>query len=394
MRLDLPLAGIPIPVTPSDAILYRDTRFRFDLLSSDETIKTELVGVTGGNLAWSANASIKGSGTIDMVDIGSVIDWMSSRIKVTMIIDDGRGIPALPREVPLGVFIPAAPTSSWDTGVKTYSVELLDKLCLLDQDVETGLSGNAVTWTIRKNVNIFNVIMPLIRDMGESVDAIQFDADAVLQSDMVFPAGTTKLKIVNELLAAANYFSLWCDGNGLYRCTKYKRPADRDVVYELQAPFVEGDTSFMGTSWSHDHDLYAVPNRYVAIQTGDGEEEGMVATATNTDWNSPFSYGRRGRWITETEDGVEATSQAALKAYAERKLEERQNVSEKVEVSHVFLPDVLINAVVQFKAGDVNMRASVQNTEVPLDPLELCKSTLKGVVGDTADSDLPDEGEV
>lgn len=393
MRLDLPVEGTPVPVTTSDEVLYRNTRFEFEVLDHNETIKTELVGVTGGSLAWSASASIKGSGTIDLIDTGAKINWMNSRVRVRMVLDEGRGKPAV-KTVPIGVFIPSAPSSSWSDGVRTYTLEVLDKLSLLDGDTKTIGNGNAVTWTIRKGVNIFNVIIPLIRDLGESANAIQFDDDANLSSDMVFPAGTTSLKVVNELLAAANYFSLWCDGRGQYRATKYRRPADRDVVYEMEAHFTEGDNSFMGIDWTHDHDIYDVPNRYVAIQTGDGEDEGLTATAVDQSRSSPFSYYSRGRWITEVEEGVEAVDQAALNAYAQRKLDERQNVSEKVEISHVFLPDVLVNAVVKFKAGDVNMRASVQNTEIPLDPLELCKSTLKGVVGDNADSDLPDEGEL
>ena len=138
---------------------------------------------------------------------------------------------------------------------------------------------------------------------------VEEESPETAQSDIVFPAGTSRLKIINDLLDAANYFSLWCDGAGRFRVTKYRAPKDRTPVYQMEEPLAEGENSLLGVAWSHDEDIYSVPNRVVAVQQGDDEEEGMSAVADLNvlDPGSRFNQRNRGRFITEVYDGVEAT---------------------------------------------------------------------------------------
>ena len=174
-------------------------------------------------------------------------------------------------------------------------------------------------------------------------------------------------------------------GAGQFRVTKYRAPQDRGTVYDLLAPFSRGPRSLMAPDWTRERDVYTVPNRYVVVSQGDGDAEGLVATAVNTDPGSPFSYPSRGRWVTQVEEGVEATSMASLQAYADRKLLAAGGVSSKMEVHHAYLPDLLINSTVRFRYeqdGEVlDMLCTVQNTEIPLDPTGLCKTVLREVVG-------------
>ena len=86
------------------------------------------------------------------------------------------------------------------------------------------------------------------------------------------------------------------------------------------------------------------------------------------------------------DEGVEATSLAALQAYADRQLLAASGVSSKVEVEHAYLPDLLINGAVRFRYSQpgsegMDMLMTVQNTSIPFDPTALCKSTLREVVG-------------
>src|SRR5699024_2279451 len=110
---------------------------------------------------------------------------------------------------PVGVYMPAAPVHEWDDGARTYTVELLDKLSMLDTDIITDSRGNAETYSVPKGTNIIKRVKAIIADLGEESPAIvEDDADETSQSDMVFPSGTSRLKIINDLLDAANYFSL------------------------------------------------------------------------------------------------------------------------------------------------------------------------------------------
>lgn len=357
----------------------RETGFRFEVLDKAENIIGDLRGVKGGNLAWSSKASIHSSGSIEMSDVGEDIDWLNARVKITVDTrdDDGETI-----TTPLGIYMPAAPVHEWDDGARVYTIELLDKLSMLDTDIITNPNGNAESYSVKKGTNIIATVKGIIADLGEESPAIVDDQDEFTAGDMVFPAGTTRLKIINELLDAANYFSLWCDGEGRYRVTKYRAPKDRTPVYQMEAPLVEGEDSLLGVEWTHDEDIYAVPNRVVAVQQGDDEEEGLtsVADLNKLEPTSRFNQKNRGRYITTTYDSVEASSQANLDAWAERKMEELVNAANKAEIEHVFLPKLAMNDTILFKAGDVEMTAAVTNIEFDLDPQAMVSTKLRSVL--------------
>ena len=367
----------------------RETRFRFEVMDRNEELIGDLKGVKGGNLAWSSKASIHSSGSIDMSDLGDNVDWLNSRVRITVYTKDDDGEETA---TPVGVYMPAAPVHEWDDGARTYTVELLDKLSMLDTDIITDSRGNAETYTVPKGTKIIRTVKAIIADLGESSPAIvEEESPETAQSDMVFPAGTSRLKIINDLLDAANYFSLWCDGAGRFRVSKYRAPKDRTPVYQMEEPLAEGENSLLGVAWTHDEDLYSIPNRVVAVEQGDDEEEGMSAVADLNvlDPGSRFNQRNRGRFITEVYDGVEATSQANLDAWAERKLDELVNAANKVEIEHVFLPDLLMNDTILFRAGDVEMIGAVTNTEFDLDPQAMVKTKLRSVLS----GEEPDEDE-
>ena len=367
----------------------RETRFRFEVMDRNEKLIGDLKGVTGGNLAWSSKSSIHSSGSIDMSDLGENVDWLNSRVKITVYTKDDDGEETA---TPVGVYMPAAPVHEWDDGARTYTLELLDKLSMLDTDIITDSRGNAETYTVKKGTNIIRTVKAIIADLGESSPAIvEEESPETAQADIVFPAGTSRLKIINDLLDAANYFSLWCDGAGRFRVTKYRAPKDRTPIYQMEEPLAEGENSLLGVAWTHDEDLYSIPNRVVAVQQGDEEEEGLssVADLNILDPGSRFNQKNRGRFVTEVYDGVEATSQANLDAWAERKLDDLVNASNKVEIEHVFLPDLLMNETILFRAGDVEMTGAVTNTEFDLDPQAMVKTKLRSVLS----GEEPDEEE-
>lgn len=367
----------------------RETRFRFEVMDRNEKLIGDLKGVTGGNLAWSSKSSIHSSGSIDMSDLGENVDWLNSRVRITVYTKDDDGEETA---TPVGVYMPAAPVHEWDDGARTYTLELLDKLSMLDTDIITDSRGNAETYTVKKGTNIIRTVKAIIADLGESSPAIvEEESPETAQADIVFPAGTSRLKIINDLLDAANYFSLWCDGAGRFRVTKYRAPKDRTPIYQMEEPLAEGENSLLGVAWTHDEDLYSIPNRVVAVQQGDEEEEGLssVADLNILEPGSRFNQKNRGRFVTEVYDGVEATSQANLDAWAERKLDDLVNASNKVEIEHVFLPDLLMNETILFRAGDVEMTGAVTNTEFDLDPQAMVKTKLRSVLS----GEEPDEEE-
>lgn len=361
--------------------------YRFEVLDREESFVMSGDFVQPkGELKWFSTKSIKGGGTISVLDTGEHIDWPNARIKPYRQhhYDDGTII-----EYPLGIYLTSAPTEKWTEDGRSWDVELLDKNSILDGDIVTDEDGAPVTFSVVAGDNVIDVVKSLIQSTGEDTPAISADP-VPLNNDMSWEVGTTLLKIINELLNASNHFSLMCDMEGQYRIIPYTPPKDRPVIYRdgtefgWETPFSYGESSLMSPTWSRDMDVFAVPNRWVSMTQGDSDNEALVATATNEDPDSPFSYQNRGRWITQVETGVEAVDEAALQAHADRKLASATSVTMAVSAEHLFLPELQINSVVQFlneKADNMDIPLSVLNTTVPFDPMALCKTEFREFTG-------------
>jgi len=339
----------------------RTTAFTVDLLDADGQYLGPIRGVTGGNLTLSAATSVKVGGSIDVVDVDG-IDWTSARVRIRADVN-GHGWP-------LGVFVPSAPSAAWADGVRSWTVELLGMCTTLDQDrLPTSLSypaGTVVTDAVRAQ----------IMAAGQSGAAVT-DSPATLAGGMVWEAGTSRLQVINDMLAAAGYWSLSTDGDGRFVAEPYVRPAERDPRYG----FLDGDDAIYLDAFTRDQDVYSIPNRVVLVGVADGATPALTATAENTNPDSPWGYPRRGYWITYAETGIEATSQSALDALARRRLIDMSSATATVNLQHALVP-LDLNDVVRLRRvpAGIDARHTVQSMTIPLDPLGLVSTTLREVV--------------
>lgn len=381
MPIPLPDGARPQPVLFQPEEVLRGTRitaYRFDLLSPTEELIGPLDGVEGGNVEWTAYTAIKGGGALDVLDRKQEVDWLNVRVHPVALLSS-TGLEE-PTEVGLGIYLPAAPVEQWTALGRSWRVELLDKLTVLEEIV-TDEDGNPVTYVAPIGANVLALVVDLIQSLGETAPAIEPDAKVLTQS-MVWDVGTSILTIINDLLQANGYGSIWTDGMGQFRVTPYVPPSARTPVYEALAPFTPGEQSLMSPEWTNDRDIYSIPNRYVAISSGSGDEEAMVAVATNEDPASPFSYQARGRWVTHVQTDVEASSQADLLARAQMGLAQMSSVTSGITISHVYLPDLRLNETVRFTnpAAGLDLLCYVTKTNVEFDPTALCQSEIREAV--------------
>jgi len=290
--------------------------------------------------------------------------WLHARVRPVLIVE---GVP----EVPLGVFVPAAPVEQWSEGGGRQEVELLDRTSVLRQDYLPA------SYTAKAGTNVISAVRKLIASTGERVGALT-TSDDTLPSDLFWGAGTNKLTVVNELLAAAGYLALWADGNGQFRAEGYHSPKARPVAYSL----LDGDGSIYLPNLSIDRDLYDIPNRVIMTAQGSGQSEPWTAIATNRNKDSPFSYDRRGRWITDVLLGVEAISLQGLEAKAEARLSALTATQATIQVQHAPVPGLRVNEVVRLRRdpADVDTLFTVTKTSINFNPTALAKSTLTEVV--------------
>ncbi|UJQ87155.1 minor tail protein [Arthrobacter phage BaileyBlu] len=342
---------------------HRAEAWRFDVLDLADQKIGELDGVTEGSFDYSTFATIKSSGSLTCV--APNVDWLRVRIQPWYTMT------ALGQTVswPLGVFIPASPGVDYSAPGGVQSLELYDKLLILDQDKTDG------TYSVSAGSVVTDVVRGILRGIGETQDAIT-DSAETLKSSMVWEADTSKLKIVNDLLDAINYFSLWADGYGVFHGSPYVAPTGRGIAWE----FADNTLAIYSPDFSLDADTFNVPNKVIQVSTSDGETPALIAEARNEDPASPYSYNNRGRWITRVETEVEATSQPILDSIAQRRLVELSAVTETYELEHAFIP-LELNDAVRFvrDAEGIETGAVVQKMTISTAVGALVRTTLRGV---------------
>lgn len=355
---------IPVRIlTPQEIMVgNRNTRYYLDILDNTDAPLYRLNGVTDGELDWIANASIKGGGKLTVVDVDQGIDWLTARIKPWMQIE---GLPPQP----LGIFLPSETPEQWGNGRK-WNIKLLDNLTILDRDTITETYGLAAGTVVTPE------IVALIESAGVTNHAITASAKT-LDFDMAWSVGTSKLRIVNDLLDLIGYFSLFSNFEGQYVGAPYTLPAQRPIIYE----FFDGPESIYEPDFTRDIDIQGIPNRVTLIGIGDGTTEALDSTAENNDPNSPYSIPRRGV-IAITETGIEAADQASLDLLARKRLSELTTPTSGVEIAHSPVPGLTVNQASQFRRvpAGIDARHVVSRTALTLDGKALAKTTLREVV--------------
>jgi hypothetical protein len=350
MPIIIPAGIVPVRSLTTGQVLYgnRVSSYRWEVLAHAggiDTLAGYLDGVLEGSasLTWTQNVAVKGTGSVKVSDLAVAaaglmrigqLSLSSVRLRPVLVV---QGLP----EIPLGVFLLSAAPEEWSGAGRVFKLELHDRATVLDQDLLD------VTYTVDAATPILSAVATVIASAGESI-TVDATVTSTLTSAMVWAPGTSKLQIVNDLLSALNYTSLWVDGAGNFRATPYVVPANRGITYELlngiSRELIDGATSIYSDVWARDRDLFKVPNKVIAVQAATGTAPALTGTYTNTDPTSPFSFPSRGRWVTKilsgvnTPAGADAAVIAFLAAKAQASLIASSAVQAVVSVKHLPIP--------------------------------------------------------
>ena len=347
----------------------REETWRVDVLTLDGQDLGELEGFEQGSFDLSIHNRIRSGGTLDYT--GEPLDWNRVMLRVWYILTARDGTEY---GWPIGTYIPASPVTRYVDGGTEISIELYDKLLILDDAKVTS------TWTIDEGTPVLPQIETLIRDASDYDVAITGDdSDEVARSARVWEPGTPRLTIINDLLDSIGFFALWCDGYGTYRLDRSTAASARPVVFE----FRDDEHGIYSADFTHDRDGFDVPNQVVATVQGDDETEGLRAVAEDTNPESEWSRQVRGRWITRTLEDTDATSQQVLDERVERALRDGQQVGSKFEIEHDIIPLDLNNALIfRRDIEGINVRGVAQSFSISAD-LEggsIMKTSLREII--------------
>lgn len=265
--------------------------------------------------------------------------------------------------VPLITAIPRAPVEKHGYAGTSVDVELYDKTLILSDD------RFGESYSLGAGTNIIEAVADVITSTGEPEPPLLTPSSKTLAAGMVWEAGTSKLKIVNDLLDAAGYFALYTDGHGRFHADPYTTPSSRPSQWNFA-----NTTAIYLATWTRDQDVFAIPNKYICVGRTEGDTAALTSTATD-EGDGPYSYESRGRWITRVDTNVEASNQTVLDMIAERRLYEAQQVTETFEFTHPWLPFGL-NDVVEFNGT----KAVVWKQSVKLQTGGLITSTARSLL--------------
>ncbi|MDY6143752.1 MAG: hypothetical protein SPI14_06070 [Arcanobacterium sp.] len=344
--------------------------YTVDILDRHDRKIGSLDSVKGGSIVYSVDARIKTAGKLNAYSSAPIEWWADKRLQVWA---HANGY-----SWSLGVFLPSSPLMNHAGDGFSYSIELSDKLTIIDQDALTA------PLSLPKGTRLDRQVASMIRSVGETRYNIT-PSTKTNRAPLTWKAGTSKLTVIDDILDYMDYFALHATPNGVLATYPYVLPRHRPVLWNL----TDSKDSITAVEYSHQQDLDNLPNRvvYVAQSTStvvngvvvEGEKQKpLVAYAQDASSNWFGSFKNRGRWITHVSTEVEAATQQEIQKKAERQLLNAREPYTKVELEHGILP-LELNQIIQFKTRDYNVRGSVRRTETTLEPGKLQKTTLRRV---------------
>ena len=349
---------------------HRAARWVWDMLDKDENHLGDFAGISGGSIDINVHADTRASGSFTWHGTWDDLpDWDQLRVRPRYVAEfpDGSSV-----DWPMGVYLLATPALTDDDGAVSGTVDFYDKTLILRQDAIEEAFGLDV------GTDVTGAVRALVEGSVQAGVVAVEDSDQTLRTAMVWPAGTSKLRIVNDLLAAIDYFAVWSDDVGTLRAAPYRPPSQRPVEYR----FVDGHNAIFTSGWTQERDTFEVPNKVIAISEGDGNMEALVSVATldELDVSHPLGYGKRGRWVTRVEENVEATSQEVLDAYAYRLIRESVQTAQGVEFTHAPIPLAMNGRYTFAHSGRDAVYGVLQQTRIDCTPAALWASTIREAV--------------
>lgn len=303
----------------------RNIKFKYILLDSNNSIKTELNNVIDAEINFKSLANIKRAGKFLIKESDDInIDWLNDRIQPFIMFKVPNSNTWL--EWSLGVYLLSSPKRKSTGKSIIRDVEAYDLMLILsDEKIDKrhlAPKGKRYTDEIKELITGCKVYQTNITSSSKT-----------LRSDKEFEIGTSKLTIINQLLKEINYSSIWTDEKGYFTASPYVLPSYRTKDYE----YFNDELSIIN-GIEEEMDTFNVPNKFIVVSSNP-DNEPLVSTYTNDNINSPTStVNRKGRIVTKYKNVDDIADQQSLDAYTKRTAEESSNIYGHITFNSAIMP--------------------------------------------------------
>lgn len=246
-------------------------------------------------------------------------------------------------EWPQGLFTLVSPTRGDNAdGLITRDVQAYDLLQIFDDDRPTG------RYSVAAATNIITAVTTLLGTVAKNVTT----HSGTMTTTREWEPGTSKLRIINDLLGMVNYKSLAFDANGVALVQPYVAAASRTEEYTYD----DSNIGLIVPEVDQTLDLFSIANHWTAVVSEPDRPE-LIASYTNTDPGSPTSTVRRGRTITEVLTEVEVVDLTTLQAMVARRAFEASQVYEAIDFTTGMMPVHAGDDVYRINYGNLAINA-------------------------------------
>lgn len=231
-------------------------------------------------------------------------------------------------EWPLGVFLLSSPERTADeNGAVTRDVDAYDQMVVLQGQL------TPEPYYVAAGAVYTEAIDELLGNTPGIPSYAIVPTTKTLPALRMWEAGTSHMRIVQDLIGAINYEALYFDENGTAIVTPYVAPQTRVIEYRYEADAV----SVLYPGATQTLDLYNQPNQW-SIVVSEPDRPLLSATYTNDDPGNPTSTVNRGRVITDVRTENDAADLGTLQDKVERLAQDATQIYETVEFSTGLMP--------------------------------------------------------
>lgn len=303
----------------------RTIDFEYELLNNEEKVITTLDKVDC-TISFNSEAEIMGTAVVNFKEPSLKYQYTDLRIRpwFKVLSPDGTWI-----RHPLGIYIITTPIRKDTDGVIYIDADCYDKTIILKEDKLTD------RLFIKAGSYYVNEIRKVLMSAGIKKTIID-STDFVINIDLEFEIGTSKLEVINSLLQAINYTPIHFDRMGNAVAKKYIEPEQRASEYG----YITDDKSLILVGANQSNDLYNVPNIVIRyVENPDFTEHAWLRSEyRNDNDSSPLSISRRGRRIVDVESIDDIADQDTLDAYTKRIAIEKSLINDDVILPTAIMP--------------------------------------------------------